>query len=366
MANDPIVRTRKKAAPKFTGEVGEVIAAVTKNYGQHVITAASMRAPFRHVPTGVFVLDLATNGGIPVGLTSMFVGWESSGKTTLAQRVVAGFQQKFPDKTAFYLDIEGTYDPVWGEVHGIDNDKMALVQPESGEQAVDIAKTAMRAENTSIVVIDSLAMLTPFKDAEGSAEDQHPGIQARLIGRMVRDCGQAMLDERKRGHFPTFLLINQWRNKIGVFRGDPRVLPGGHALKFVPALTVETVSKVKLGRDEHELEVADVNEMAFRIKKSKLGNSIMSGEYLMTRNPAHKLGQGFIDDAATVVTYAKKFGLVTGGGASWKIAGCDEKFGRLASITDHLYTDPELFAAIKRQIIIMHRESMGLALEGWE
>jgi recombination protein RecA len=353
-------------AKGFSGEVGNVIDDVTKRFGTHVITRASMRPPFRHVRTGVFVIDLATNGGVPVGLTTMLVGWEASGKTTLAQRVVAGFQRKYPDKTAIYLDIEGTYDPVWGAVHGIDNERMALVQPESGEQAVDLAKTLLRAENTSLVVLDSLAMLTPMKEMEGSAEDSNPGIQSRLIGRMVRECSQTMLDERKRGHFPTLLMINQWRNKIGVIRGDPRVLPGGHALKFVPALTIETLSKVKLGRDEHELEVADVNEMAFRIKKSKLGNSIMSGEYIMTRNPAHRLGQGAIDDAATVVSYAKRFGIVAGGGSSWRLDGLDMKFGRLSAITDHLYTDPELFEALKRRILIMHREAMELATEEWD
>lgn len=361
------IRQRSKSDPSPSGpsELAAVQADVEKNYGAHVMHRASRKPPFKHTPTGIFTLDMALFGGVPESLITLIYGRESSGKTTLAQRVVARTQQKYPDKTAVFVDIEGTYDTVWGARHGVDNDRMLLVQPATGEMALDIAVAALGAEDTSIMVVDSLATLIPFKELDASLEDQQPGIQARLIGKFCRRVQNVLLDQRKRDHRPTVLLLNQWRMKIGVFRGDPRVLPGGMAQHYASSVKIETYNKEQLGSDDRELETVDHNDHSFKIAKNKVGTGIRSGEYTMIRNPSHPLGQGFVDDARTVATWAKKMGVVTGGGSTWRLDGLDETFRNLQGICDYFYSDLDFFEQFKMRLITMQREACGLVAQGW-
>jgi recombination protein RecA len=351
---------------ELTGELAEVVSKHQKAYGDHVISKASQKAQFTHIPTGVFTLDMALLGGVPEGLITSFYGWESSGKTTLALRAIGRAQLKHPDKAVALIDIEGTYDAQWGAVHGIDNEKLVLVQPESGEQALDITDNVIRAEETSMVVVDSLAALIPLKEIQDSIEDQQVGLQARMIGKFLRKVQQAMLDERtKRQHRPALININQWRYKIGVFRGDPRVLPGGVAQKFANSVQVEIKCKETIGKDSRDMEIATQNDHSFMIKKNKVGNSIKSGDFVMIRDPSDPLGAGFIDDGRAVATWAKKVGVITGGGSSWRIDGVDHKFSNLQGIVNYFYADPEYFYSFQHRLISMQREAVGLSPEGW-
>lgn len=360
-------RTRTRARPTGpTGELAKVMGEVHQNYGEHVMHVASQKPPFKHTPTGIFTLDMALFGGIPESLVTLVYGRESSGKTTLASRAIAGSQAKYPDKAAVFLDIEGTYDPTWGARHGVDNDRMYLVQPSTGEQALDIADEVLRARETSIVVVDSLAALLPYKEREDSTEDAQVGLQARLIGKFCRKVQNALLDERGRQHLPTVVLLNQWRTKIGVFKGDPRVLPGGVAQHYVASTKIEMVNKEHLGRDERDMETVDHNDHAFKVKKNKCGTGIRSGEFTMVRNPSHPLGQGFIDDARTVATWAKKMGFITGGGGSFRIHGLEgETFRTLQDICDRFYSDLDFYEQFKRVLVTEQRRACGLVPEGW-
>ena len=353
---------RRAAAPS---ELDGVMAQVHTEYGTHVMHEASRKPGFRHTPTGIFTLDMALFGGVPESLVTLIYGRESGGKTTLAQRIIGASQAKYPDKKAVMIDIEGTYDPTWGAVHGVDNDRMFLVQPQTGEQALDIADAVLRAEDTSVIVVDSLAALLPFKEMETSTEDERPGIQARLIGKFCRKIQNALLDERKRDHRPTVVLINQWRMKIGVFRGDPRVLPGGHAQHYVASVKVEITNKETLGRDDRDIETVDFNTHGFKIAKNKTGVGIRSGEFTMIRNPSHPLGAGFIDDARTVATWAKKMGMITGSGGNFHINDMDGKFRTLDEICQHFYSNLDQYVQFQRRLVTMQREACGLIPDGW-
>lgn len=288
----------------------------------------------------------------------------NSGKTTVATRAVARMQQKYPDMAAAFIDVEGTYDPEWGAIHGVDNDRLVLVQPESGEVALDVAEAVIRSRETSICVVDSLAALTPAKETEGSVGDNNVGGQGLMIGRFMRKATSAMIGERKRDHWPTLLMVNQWRQKIGVMYGSPNTLPGGMAPKYFCSAMVEVMNKEKLGGAEHGGAVL-LNEHSFRVRKNKIGNSLREGEFQMTRSPEHYLGQGFVDDAKTVVGWAKKNGVITGGGSSWRVDGLDEKFGKLDEIVAHFYSDLDFFDAFKMRLITMQREKMGKAAGDW-
>ncbi len=356
------VRRRAASAPS---ELDAVMTQVHSEYGAHVMHEASRKPGFRHTPTGIFTLDMALFGGVPESLVTLIYGRESGGKTTLAQRIIGASQAKYPDKKAVMIDIEGTYDPTWGAVHGVDNDRMFLVQPQTGEQALDIADAVLRANDTSVIVVDSLAALLPFKEMESSTEDERPGIQARLIGKFCRKIQNALLDERKRDHRPTIVLINQWRYKIGVYKGDPRVLPGGVAQHYVASVKIEITNKETMGRDDRDIETVDYNDHGFKIPKNKTGTGIRSGEFKMIRNPSHPLGSGFIDDGRTVATWAKKMGMITGSGGNFRINDIDGRFRTLDEICQHFYADPEQYVQFQRRLVTMQREACGLIPDGW-
>ena len=222
-------------------------------------------------------------------------GWESAGKTTVLMRVVAAAQRKYPDRKVVWVDTEGTFSPIWARCHGVDPDAMVLVQPSSGEMAIDIIMACISAVDTSIVVLDSLPALVPIKEMEKSAEDAIVALQARLIGTLVRKGTQALIDERKKGHNVLLACINQYRNRI-VMMGDPRNLPGGNALKFFVSQRFEVMKKEVVGKDAFDVECVDYNEHEWKITKNKMGNSLRTGAFTMICNPSHPRGPGFIDE----------------------------------------------------------------------
>ncbi len=367
MVAETRTRTRRRMdlTPEHNGELGDTVQKYKELYGDTVIRIASTRPPSKHLPTGIFSLDMSLCGGIPEGYVTLLYGRESSGKTTLGLRLMAQAQRKHPDKVAVMLDVEGTYDPTWGRVHGINNDTMLLVQPNGGEQALDIADSVTRAAETSIVVMDSLAALVPVKELEKSIEDPLVGTAGKMIASFSRKIQNALNEERKRDHQPTVLLINQWRQKIGVFRGDTRVLPGGSSQHYLAAVKLEILNKEVLGKDDMDFEVVGHNEHSFKIKKNKVVNSMRSGEFQMIVNPSHPLGPGFIDDGRTVATWAKRMGVITGGGGAFQIDGVEGTFRKLDDIVEHFYQDMEWYFGFQRRLITLHRVTKGLSADGW-
>lgn len=362
------VRSRARTAEPTPHTVGPglqaVIQQVEKTHGAGIIRPGTQLENVPHIPTDIFMLDMALFGGLPEGQISMVYGWEASGKTLVSMRAVAAAQRKYPDRTAVFVDVEGTFAPDWARRHGVDPEKLLVVHPRSGEQAVDIADAVLRATETSLVVIDSLPALVPLKEVEQSAEDSNVALQARLIGRFTRKATQALLDQRKVGHLPTLLLVNQFRNRITMM-GDPRTLPGGNSLKYVVYTRIELMNKETLGKDQYDVETVDYNEHSFKITKNKAGNGIRTGEFTMIRNPSHPRGPGFIDEGKTVLTYAKRFGLFSGGGSSWHLDGVEQRFGKIQDTIDWLYDHPEAMAALKHRLIAIQREHAGLSPEGW-
>lgn len=358
---------RTRGAPSengFTGELAGLMDSIGKVHGDKVVRRASIRVPYQHIPLDIFTLDMALLGGVPEGLATVFYGWEHSGKTTMAMRAIAGAQRKYPDRTAVFVDVEGTYAPEWGEMHGIDNDKLLLVQPDSGEQALDITVSMVKTMEVSIVVVDSLAALIPVKEIERSLEDVSVGEQARLISRFCTKLQNALITERHRGHRPAVVLVNQFRMKVGVMHGDPRTLPGGVAQNFLAAVKVEMKNKEHMGSGE-DVGHIDYNEHSFTVKKNKVGTAVRVGEFKMVRSLEHPMGLGFVEDGRTAITWAKKMGLVTGGSPKLRVEGIDRDFRVLQDIEDYLYQNPEEYRTFRHRLISDYREKCGLNSEGW-
>lgn len=348
-------------------EMADVLSKIRANYGKgSVISATSLRQPWR-IPTGIFTFDLATMGGIPHNRISMFHGPKHSGKSTAALRCVAGAQVSMPNQTPVFVDVEGTLDPVWAAKIGIDMDRLIVVQPDTGEQAVDMVVALIHARETSLVVVDSLAALLPIKESEASAEDSLVGQQSRLITSMLRKVSAAQITERKRGHFVSVLFINQQRSKIGGFTPpgmEPMSLPGGKALGFFTSLEVrwknKEVSKASGGYDE-----LAHNEHAFTIEKNKMNGGMRQGEFRMLRRADDSLGlpEAAIDDAETMLAFAKRWDFMTGGGRGGQtlaFGDFSEKFANTAEAVTYLYQNLDVKDALRCSLIASYAEQHGM------
>lgn len=378
MADAPVAKSGKRVDNQKaqSSEMAKVLRAVEKTHGVGAAYRASARPTFKHVRSGIFAQDLMTFGGTPRGLCTYITGWRHSGKTTTAKKTIASFQRAFPDQDAAFLDIEGTYDPVWGAKNGIDNDRLVLIQPVSGESGLDIADALIRTRECSVLAVDSIAGLIPIKEVEASFEDHQMGRRAQLVNKFCMKMQQAMLDERKRDHWPSLLLINQYRQSMAM-HGDPRVTPGGKAPEYLASIWLDIKSKeteVKSTKGSYDELKADVgmmshNDVTLTKRKNKLGNGHHETVYQMIRNPYHPLGEGFIDDAEFVLTEGKKRGLVfsdnPSGRPPYRIKGLDEKFGSLDEMIAHCYSDLDFYDHLQVEIICHHRTILGMDARGW-
>jgi len=223
------------------------LSEITKRYGDGSI----MRLGEAHtlqvdvIPTGSLSLDLALGiGGIPRGRVTEIFGPESSGKTTIAQHIVAEAQKM--GGTAAFIDMEHALDPSYASVCGVDVDNLLISQPDMGEQALEIAETLVRSGAVEVVIIDSVAALVPRSELEGDMGDSHMGMQARLMSQALRKLSGAIKQTNT-----AVIFTNQLRQKIGVVFGNPETTSGGMALKFYASvrLDVRRIQSIKAGSE---------------------------------------------------------------------------------------------------------------------
>ncbi len=221
------------------------------------------------IPTGALALDLALGiGGLPRGRITEIYGPESSGKTTLATHVVAEAQRN--GGICAYIDAEHAMDPVYAKAIGVDIDELLISQPDTGEQALEIADMLIRSGALDVVVIDSVAALTPRAEIEGEMGDTHVGLQARLMSQALRKL-TGNLNKSK----TICIFINQLREKIGVMFGSPETTPGGRALKFYSSvrLDIRRIESIKDG-----VEVVG-NRTRVKVVKNKVSPPFKQAEF---------------------------------------------------------------------------------------
>lgn len=212
------------------------MAEIEKNYGRGSIMRLgdeSMRVRVNVIPTGSLSLDAALGvGGLPRGRVIEIFGPESSGKTTLALHIIANSQKR--GGNAAFIDAEHALDPIYAGNLGVDTKNLLISQPDTGEQALDIAETLVRSGGLDVIVIDSVAALVPKAEIEGDMGDQQIGLQARLMSRALRKLTGTVSKSNT-----CFIFINQIRMKIGTMWGNPETTPGGVALKFHSTVRME-------------------------------------------------------------------------------------------------------------------------------
>src|SRR5580765_5962651 len=221
------------------------LGQIEKQFGKGSIMKLGERGDVgvEAIPTGALALDLALGiGGLPRGRIVEIFGPESSGKSTLAMHVVAEAQRN--GGTCAYIDAEHAMDPIYAKAIGVDIDQLLISQPDTGEQALEICDMLVRSGAIDVIVIDSVAALTPRAEIEGEMGDTHVGLQARLMSQALRKL-TANLNRTK----TICVFINQLREKIGVMFGSPETTPGGRALKFYSSvrLDIRRIESIKDG-----------------------------------------------------------------------------------------------------------------------
>ncbi len=224
------------------------LATIEKSFGPGSIMKmgeASARMNVGAIPTGSIALDLALGiGGIPRGRVTEVFGAESSGKSTLAQHIIA--EAQILGGTAAYIDVEHVLDPAYAARIGVKVEDLYVAQPDTGEQALEICEALVRSNAIDIVVVDSVAALVPRAEIEGDMGDSHMGLQARLMSQALRKLTGAISKSKT-----AVIFINQLREKIGVMFGNPETTPGGRALKFYSSvrLDMRRIETIKQGTD---------------------------------------------------------------------------------------------------------------------
>jgi recombination protein RecA len=259
------------AAPDREKALDLALAQIDKNFGKGSVMRLGdeSRAPIEIIPTGSIALDVALGiGGLPRGRVVEIYGPESSGKTSLALHAVANAQQL--GGIAAFIDAEHALDPEYAKALGVDTDALLVSQPDTGEQALEIADMLIRSGALDILVIDSVAALVPRAEIEGEMGDNHVGLQARLMSQALRKIAGALSNSGT-----TAIFINQLREKIGVMFGSPETTTGGKALKFYASVRLD-VRRIETLKDGGE---PVGNRTRVKVVKNKVAPPFKQAEF---------------------------------------------------------------------------------------
>jgi recombination protein RecA len=311
------------------------LAQIDKQFGKGAIMKMGERTGMEveAVPTGALSLDLALGvGGLPRGRVTEIYGPESSGKSTLAMHVVAEAQRN--GGVCAYIDAEHAMDPVYARAIGVDVDQLLISQPDTGEQALEIADMLCRSGAIDVLVIDSVAALTPRAEIEGEMGDSHVGLQARLMSQALRKLTGNLSKTRTIAIF-----INQLREKIGVMFGSPETTPGGRALKFYSSVRLD-IRRIESLKDGAEVVG---NRTRVKVVKNKVSPPFRQAEFDIM------YGQG-ISREGSLIDMAVDFGIVKKSGAWFTYEGEQLGQGR-EKAKEFLRQNPEVTMEISDRVL---------------
>lgn len=277
------------------------VKEIQEKYGEGSIMklGEAKRVDVDVIPTGSISLDLALGvGGIPRGRIIEIYGPESSGKTTLTLHIVAEAQKA--GGVAAFVDAEHALDPEYAKKIGVKIDNLLISQPDTGEQALDIVESLVKTAGIDVIVIDSVAALTPRAEIEGEMDQQHIGLQARLMSHALRKLTAIVAKSNT-----TVIFINQLRQKIGIMFGNPEVTPGGMALKFYSSVRIEVRKAAQIQAGEKIVG----NRVKVKVVKNKVAPPFQTCEFDILYNEG-------ISRYSDVVNTGVKYGVLSKAG-SW-------------------------------------------------
>ncbi|MDD5237635.1 MAG: recombinase RecA [Candidatus Omnitrophica bacterium] len=273
------------------------LSQIEKQFGKGSIMklGGEVKVNVETIPTGALTLDLALGvGGLPRGRVIEIFGPEASGKTTITLSAIKEIQKK--GGVAAFIDAEHAFDSTYAKIIGVNLDDLLISQPDTGEQALEIAETLVRSNAVDLVVIDSVAALTPRAEIEGEMGDAHVGLQARLMSQALRKLTAAISKSRT-----CVIFINQLREKIGVMFGSPETTPGGRALKFYCSvrLDVRRIGLIKEG------EKVVGGRVRVRVVKNKVAPPFREAEFEILHNEGIAKTGAILDAAVNTGVVAK-------------------------------------------------------------
>lgn len=362
-----VVDDKAKGKPKaVAGGSDEVTAALIKSKGEGVVIKGTQIPQVKRIPFGVFELDLATGGGVPRGRTTMIYGPESSGKTNSALKLGAYVQKYDPPECnrVVFADLENTLNTDWAATLGVDPDQLIVFRPGYGEEAVDGIEAYLRAPDVSMVIMDSLAVLTPIKEVQQSTETGLMGSPAFLTKRLANKIALALTDRARQNphHLPTMIVLNQIRYKVGVVYGDPEVIPGGQAMKFLSSLTLRMSGKNLVDKNEHP-DLPTYKSTKVIIKKAKIPVRAAEVEYDLAMQPTESLSVGESNSWNAVSGHLKIMAYLKKDKGSWVLFG--ESYDTLAPIYERYAVD-EVFRLKCQKTVIeaLDTKTMLVAAQG--
>ncbi len=318
-----------------TNSLNTAVAMIEKQFGKGAIMklGGSEIVKIPAISTGCLSLDMATGiGGVPRGRVIEIYGPEASGKTTIALHVIAEVQKL--GGAAAFIDAEHALDPSYAAKLGVNIDELYISQPDCGEQALEIAEILVRSGGVDVVVVDSVAALVPKAELEGDMGDSHMGLQARLMSQALRKL-TAIVSRSK----TSFIFINQLREKIGMFVGNPETTTGGRALKFYSSMRLEVkkVLALKSGTD------IVGGRTRIKIVKNKMAPPFRSVEVDLL------FGEG-LSREGDVIDLGVELGLINKTGA-WYTRGEDKLGQGKENVRNYLKENPALYDELRKLIL---------------
>lgn len=331
----------KKEADKEKAKAAEIaISQIRERFGSGAIMKLgdSKEMKVDAIPTGCLSLDLALGiGGVPRGRIVEIYGPESSGKTTLTQHIVAEVQKM--GGTAAFVDAEHALDPDYARKIGINTDELLISQPDTGEQALEIVETLVRSNAVDVIVVDSVAALTPKAEIEGDMGDRHVGLQARLMSQALRKLAAIVAKTKC-----VVIFINQTRMKIGVMFGNPETTTGGMALKFYSSVRVEVRRAAQIKKGDRTIG----NRVKVKVVKNKVAAPFRRTEFDIMYNEGISIGGDLLDTGL-------QFEVVTKSGNTYSYK--DQKLGvGRENAKTFLKEEPKLMKEIRKEIIVAYEQ----------
>jgi recombination protein RecA len=322
-------------SPEKEKALAAAMSQIDRKYGKGSIMKMgehSSKLSIETIPTGAIALDIALGaGGVPRGRVVEIYGPESSGKTTLAQHIIAQAQKM--GGVAAFIDAEHAFDPAYAARCGVDIENLLVSQPDFGEQALEICETLVRSNAVDVVVVDSVAALVPRAEIEGDMGDSLPGLQARLMSQALRKLSGAISKSRT-----VVIFLNQLRMKIGVMFGSPETTTGGQALKFYASvrLDIRRIETLKSGQE------AIGTRARVKVVKNKIAPPFRQAEFDIMANEGISRA-GNILDVATELEIIRKSG-------AWFYLGEDRLGQGRENAKQFLNENPALADEIERLI----------------
>jgi recombination protein RecA len=324
-----------------TQALDTTLDAIHKRFGEGAIMklGEASHLNVEVIPTGSLALDIALGvGGVPRGRITEIYGPEGSGKTTVCQHIIAEAQRM--DGTAAIVDVEHALDPLYAATCGVNVEDLYISQPDTGEEALEIAEALIRSGAVDVLVIDSVAALVPRAEIEGDMGDSHPGLQARLMSQALRKLSGAIKQSNA-----AVVFTNQLRQKIGVMFGNPETTSGGMALKFYASVRLD-IRRIQAIKQSGEVIG---NRTRIRVKKNKVAPPFRVAEFDIMYNEG-------ISRAGDVLDFAVEMGIVDKRGSYYSYKEETLAQGR-ENTKEELRANP----ALLREIENLVREAHGLA-----